>query len=79
MRTGLLVPSSLGTAPTETQLVVFRSVFCCKSKVVGIEGQIMATALVPVLMIGKSGEPRCSQLSIALNRLTYAYEELDCS
>ena len=51
----VFVPSSVGTAPTENQLVVFRSVCCCKTKLVGVEGQTTATALVPVLMIGKSG------------------------
>jgi hypothetical protein len=43
--------------PTDTQLVVLKSVFCCKVKVVGVEGQTTATALVPVLMMRSSGAP----------------------
>jgi hypothetical protein len=34
----MFVPSSLETMPTETQLVVLRSVFCCKRKVWAVAG-----------------------------------------
>jgi len=57
MITVLLVPSSVGTVPTDTQLVVFRSALSWRLNNVWVVGQTMATALVPVLMVWSSGAP----------------------